>query len=685
MKEVVIVLLVLNLTFVSFVSADNITSNETLEEVNETIELNNTLLNESDINETIEEHNETIDLELNESLNLTIPEDINETLEEVNESLNETNETVLMQVLNFILLDLSQGNFFTLDIFETLLNAAVGQGSFYSANSFVDLPVTPNSVGQGSLYSANIGGYGFLYAPLAVEILNVTINSPLLQENVSKLQALLNVSISEMGNVWYNLNSQGNISLCFSCNNKTILLNFTNYGNQTLIVYANDSSGNLNVSSFDFVLNLDSDLDGLIDSIDTDDDNDGISDDNDGLSGNLSNLNTGISGLSLVINGSSNLSQQFSDLLVVNFSDANGSVLEFSYNFSHNQTLVLANVTIDRQNGSSDVGSVLVRGINLTAGQTKTVYVDDLHSEKNSVCVEDRQIVSIGEVSSDCSGSEEILVSCSGSNGGYTCTDLGSIYKVEGLEHSGVVEISDAVVVDNSEGSSGGGSWGGSAIQVNETIEENVIENPEQLFGIRLKLENTIIENINELIALVNFENFGAFPTLVNLTFIIWNEYGGKVYEEKDEITVATKKILRWDFEGLDELPNGKYVAVLEVLYNVNVSNEFKQEFEIRKERNVITGLVVDFVKGDDKWWLGGVIGLIIISGLTWIGIKKVKMKYKNRFNKKVKVMKHKMPKNRIIIIRKKKHKVKRKGIKRLLGKSHPNLRDEIARIKGGK
>lgn len=141
-----------------------------------------------------------------------------------------------------------------------------------------------------------------------------------------------------------------------------------------------------------------------------------------------------------------------------------------------------------------------------------------------------------------------------------------------------------------------------------------------QLSGqdIILSLENSLIKSSYELTAVVTFESFGTVPTPINLTFIILDEFGNEYAIDKDFIVVTTEEVLRKKFEVL-YLPDGKYTLVLQTLYNVDVSYESRQEFEIRKGRIGITGMAIDFVKGEGKWWISGVIMIISLGILVFV------------------------------------------------------------------
>jgi hypothetical protein len=106
---------------------------------------------------------------------------------------------------------------------------------------------------------------------------------------------------------------------------------------------------------------------------------------------------------------------------------------------------------------------------------------------------------------------------------------------------------------------------------------------PMQLFDIKLELEDSSIKSLSELVAIVTFESFGTEPTPVNLSFTIFEENNIEVYTEKEDVTVETERVLRNEFKDFD-LPTGKYTLILTTLYDVDVIDEFSQEFEIMAE-----------------------------------------------------------------------------------------------------
>ncbi len=302
----------------------------------------------------------------------------------------------------------------------------------------------------------------------------ITIHSPIGEDNTTKLQFLFNVSSTETGTLWYNYNSQGNITLCHNCSIASTVLNATNFGNQTITAYGNDSANNLANAQRNFTIDIDSDDDGIYDRDEDDDDDDGIPDVNDTLRGNVSNINTHyFESINFTVNNSDNLSQRFTGTLPINITNGSHPYVESIYNFSANNTCILANITVRKQPKNSTKGSTLVRAI--CAIPTKTVYVDDISDSMNSVCVKDLEITSLSQISSDCSTAGEVRVACPGTASGFTCTDLGTRYRVEGLSYSGITETADTPSGSSSTSSSGGGggsSSGGGGTIIPQPAEE---------------------------------------------------------------------------------------------------------------------------------------------------------------------------------------------------------------------
>ncbi len=144
-------------------------------------------------------------------------------------------------------------------------------------------------------------------------------------------------------------------------------------------------------------------------------------------------------------------------------------------------------------------------------------------------------------------------------------------------------------------------------------------EIPEQLFDISFEVDNTVARDIKELVSRVIFISFGKVPTPVNLTFVIEDEAGKEVYIEKDYIVVETEAVLTKKFESF-ELASGKYTLSLTTLYNVDVRDEFSQDFEIIEKEKVF-----NIFKSVWFWALVLIVLVIIITRRKLEKTKKIK------------------------------------------------------------
>jgi len=136
-------------------------------------------------------------------------------------------------------------------------------------------------------------------------------------------------------------------------------------------------------------------------------------------------------------------------------------------------------------------------------------------------------------------------------------------------------------------------------------LTTQVCSTSSQLFDIKLELEDSTIENSNKLSSIIKFENFGNVPTKVDLTYRILNRNGDEVYLDKAEVVVTTQEIVRKNFENLN-LADGKYNLVVATVYGANVTDEFRQEFNVGKD-SILAGV-------KDNWILPVFIAAIIIA-----------------------------------------------------------------------
>ncbi len=102
-----------------------------------------------------------------------------------------------------------------------------------------------------------------------------------------------------------------------------------------------------------------------------------------------------------------------------------------------------------------------------------------------------------------------------------------------------------------------------------------------QLFDIKLTLEKDILITEDNLTALVKFENFGSDFPLVRLNYQILDDNGNVIHSERDFIIVQTERVVKKTFTNLN-LKKGNYHLVLTTLYNINITDDFRQDFIVK-------------------------------------------------------------------------------------------------------
>lgn len=569
--------LVLTLSFV--LANDNSSINETM---------NLTVGNETDsINETIEESdagsqtlengsNETINQIIGQPDNLTIGNETveatedsdvgNETLEESVEEINEPFFFGIMEDVARGIMNLANSTSYKLDMFLLGIHAikTTYEGNYVIMFSSFSDGRTGNAASAS--YTANIGPIG----------------------QFTGYQACERQTCSQFGYTcarWED--SCGGYLNCGTC------------------------AGSYNC--FTGVCMLDADNDSVADSVDT-------------LIGGVDNIDMeGLTNANVTIGGNST-NGTFSGEQEVIIYDGTDIVVSYTHNFS------AAAINFSKLHVTKTTNGVVVNfSDQLPSGETKTIYIDD--NSFSGLCVEDAEISSVDNISSGCDGTNETsFASCLGNStgvtlGGINCTDLGSRIKIDGLNHSGVLGTVASTTTTTTTTSSGGSISDcikgdvfkdGKCVKIE--VEENVTgEVPLQLFDIAFNLEDRVVRGVDELVAVVTFESFGNVPTLVSLRFIILDEDGNGVYREESEIIVSVEEVLRWHYRELD-LAEGKYVAILETVYNTDVIDEFRQNFEIKKKESV-----VDYLEENWEWEVLVVVGVVlVILAILFVRRKKI-------------------------------------------------------------
>ncbi|MBI2654277.1 hypothetical protein HYX02_05720 [Candidatus Woesearchaeota archaeon] len=305
-----------------------------------------------------------------------------------------------------------------------------------------------------------------------VEELNESNNAEKASIKLNKhpiLSSVNNLTLNETDKISINLSAvdPNGDNLSFSIN----LSKFSNESNKfqwnttvtdsgKYFLMATASDGYLNDSKIFIVT--------VLDLQEKDTDNDGIDDDIDELIGNESHVNTSTLNLGILIGNSRNLSKRFNGKMNVRFMDGNFTIADFDFNFSRYK-LNLTNITINKQ-GINATGSLFAKGLKMPEGVTKTLYVDKVNASINGLCIKEEEILSINDISDNCNSNNEFKIECDGTaQNPYTCTynSTSNKYKIEGLKHSGIMQISyakplsESTSTTTSSGTSSSGGGGG--------------------------------------------------------------------------------------------------------------------------------------------------------------------------------------------------------------------------------
>jgi hypothetical protein len=127
----------------------------------------------------------------------------------------------------------------------------------------------------------------------------------------------------------------------------------------------------------------------------------------------------------------------------VRLEEQNATIAEVSSSAPVN----LAQMYLEKQDDNSSFSFVVISGLNLTQNSTKTLYMERMLNG-TGVCAKDAELSSIGDISLDCTGDQEVWIPCGGPaksltrQSPYSCeiVDNGTQYKVSGLTHTGVRE-----------------------------------------------------------------------------------------------------------------------------------------------------------------------------------------------------------------------------------------------------
>ncbi len=253
-----------------------------------------------------------------------------------------------------------------------------------------------------------------------------------------------NITVKETEKIVINLSAsdpnEDNLSYSVNLSKFLIISNVLGWNTTTLdsgnyILKAEVSDGFLNDTAIFKVI--------ILDNLEKDFDNDGIDDSIDKLIGNENSVNASSINLSIFVGNSRNLSKLFNESIKVRFMDNNLTIAEFDFDFLKYK-LNLTNVTLNKQL-SNATGSLFVRGLKMPEGATKILYVDRINATINGICIKEEEISSLNEISNNCGSNNEFKIECDETlQESYFCTynSTSNKYKIQGLKHSGIVQIS---------------------------------------------------------------------------------------------------------------------------------------------------------------------------------------------------------------------------------------------------
>ncbi len=152
--------------------------------------------------------------------------------------------------------------------------------------------------------------------------------------------------------------------------------------------------------------------------------------------GNISDFSQTNIALIIYVNGTkSNLTENFNSERTIEFREGSLTRIKFDYEFE--TPLNLKNIKITKQPSSSEIGYLIVSGIDAE----KTFIVDKINSESWKVCIRDSEVDDIDDMTDKCTAGGEYPVSCPGNYSGFTCNISDNKFIVSGLDNSAVKEL----------------------------------------------------------------------------------------------------------------------------------------------------------------------------------------------------------------------------------------------------
>ena len=153
--------------------------------------------------------------------------------------------------------------------------------------------------------------------------------------------------------------------------------------------------------------------------------------------GNFSSFSQSHLNLAIYIDSTrGNISKIYNQTRKIEFKDGDESIVEFRYNFD-GEALDMNNILIEKQSSSGSYGYLIVKGIEVN----KTIRVDKLDDNSDSVCIRNSQNAQLSSFSKNCDSSSETLLDCPGTKKSFYCSISGDKFIISGLTSSAVKEM----------------------------------------------------------------------------------------------------------------------------------------------------------------------------------------------------------------------------------------------------
>lgn len=103
----------------------------------------------------------------------------------------------------------------------------------------------------------------------------------------------------------------------------------------------------------------------------------------------------------------------------------------------------------------------------------------------------------------------------------------------------------------------------------------------DKLVDVDFALDNNFIGSVKDLSSVVSLISSSDTSVPIALTFSVIDSFGSEVYNAQKNLSVLNLRVIRWNYIELNDLPKGKYVAVLDVSYPGGLHKKYRKEFEL--------------------------------------------------------------------------------------------------------